>query len=98
MQPILDKPLSRKELKEVIKKTPEYLEKFCKNCKWNYFCCQLRVKLSFWDKMRIRLAGHRITKIADHHPKHGWMTKIEKGGLYLFGEKRWKSPLQNLQL
>ncbi|MCK4588996.1 MAG: YkgJ family cysteine cluster protein [Nanoarchaeota archaeon] len=31
----------------------------CPKCQYNYFCCKLRVKVSFWEKLRIRLKGYK---------------------------------------
>lgn len=30
----------------------------CSNCKFNYFCCKMRVQVSFWERLRILLHGH----------------------------------------
>ena len=30
----------------------------CKNCQCEYFCCTYKVKLSWWDIIKIKLTGH----------------------------------------
>lgn len=56
----------------------------CAHCPVGHFCCTLKVKLSFWDRMRILLhKGLRTKTYADRlFDESGWGIKLVNGDCY----------------
>jgi Fe-S-cluster containining protein len=65
----------------------------CGNCPVGNFCCTLKVRLSFWDRVRIFfMTGRRTTQYADRlFDNSGWGIKLDGDCHFLERPKNGKA-------
>jgi len=60
----------------------------CQNCQHNYFCCKLRVKTTFWERLKIRLKGHK--NFIEKDPEGKKLLKFPNGQCYFLESNKCK--------